>query len=368
MKSSIGFFLRALSLCTLAVLTARPLLAQRTVTLAVTGNQFSGSGTAVVMLASQGNESALGFSVIFDPAVLRYDGFSAGADATGATINTNALQATSGRVGFALIVSEPFATGNRALIRLYFTVLAPSSASTSLGFGDTPISREVINSQASLVSATFSGLTVAILASQTITFAAPAAKTFGDAPFSLSASASSGLAVAFASSNPAVATVSGNTLTVVGAGVCTITASQSGSGTFGAATSVTQALNVNKALATLTLGGLAQMYNGSPRAASATTSPAALPVVFTYAGSSIVPTNAGTYSVIGTVIHANYTAVIAGTLVVAQAAQTITFAAIPAKLISDAYFALSASASSALAVSLRVRIRLLPPSQATPFT
>ena len=43
---------------------------------------------------------------------------------------------------------------------------------------------------------------------QTITFDALPAKTFGDAPFALGATASSGLSVSYTSSNPAVATVS----------------------------------------------------------------------------------------------------------------------------------------------------------------
>ena len=47
-------------------------------------------------------------------------------------------------------------------------------------------------------------------ASQTITFAALAAKTVGDAPFAITATASSGLPVSFTSSNSAVATVSGS--------------------------------------------------------------------------------------------------------------------------------------------------------------
>ncbi|MCA6408415.1 MAG: VCBS repeat-containing protein, partial [Cytophagales bacterium] len=71
---------------------------------------------------------------------------------------------------------------------------------------------------------------------QTITFPALSNKTFGDAPFTLSATASSSLTVSYASSNTSVATVSGNTVTIVGAGTTTITASQAGNTNFAAAT------------------------------------------------------------------------------------------------------------------------------------
>lgn len=82
---------------------------------------------------------------------------------------------------------------------------------------------------------------------QTITFGALAAVTYGDAPFALTATASSGLTVTFASSNPAVATVDGNTVTIVGAGSTTITASQAGDATYAAATPVGRTLTVNAA-------------------------------------------------------------------------------------------------------------------------
>ncbi|MCA6367730.1 MAG: VCBS repeat-containing protein, partial [Cytophagales bacterium] len=94
-------------------------------------------------------------------------------------------------------------------------------------------------------------------ANQTITFNPLAPKTFGDAQFNLTATASSGLTPTYTSSNPAVATVSGITVTIVGAGSTTITASQSGSSNFNAATAVTQTLTVNKANQTITFNSLA---------------------------------------------------------------------------------------------------------------
>jgi pectate lyase len=81
---------------------------------------------------------------------------------------------------------------------------------------------------------------------QTITFDALTPVTYGDTAFDLTATASSALAVSYASSNTAVATISGNTVTILGAGSTNITASQAGNSSYTAATDVVQALVVNE--------------------------------------------------------------------------------------------------------------------------
>ena len=189
------------------------------------------------------------------------------------------------------------------------------------------------------------------LANQTITFGALAAKNYGDAAFTLGATASSGAAVSYASSNTAVATVSGSTVTIVGVGATTITASQAGNGNYNAASDVLQTLTVSKATATVSLGTLSATYDGAAKAASATTTPSGLTVNVTYNSSGTAPTNAGSYAVVGTIADANYQGTASGTLVVAKAAQTITFGALAGKTYGDATFSLGATASSSLGVS-----------------
>ena len=117
--------------------------------------------------------------------------------------------------------------------------------------------------------------TFALTQSQSITFGVLSAVTYGDAPFSLNATASSGLAVSYTSSNASVATVAANgTLTIVGAGNTTITANQTGNATYSAATDVSQTLTVNqKALAITGLTGVNKTYDGLTTA-SATGTPA----------------------------------------------------------------------------------------------
>src|ERR1051326_6840253 len=90
--------------------------------------------------------------------------------------------------------------------------------------------------------------------SQTITFGTLADKTFGDADFAVSATASSGLAVSFSSTTTAVCTVSGSTVHIVASGTCTIAADQAGNTNYLAAPQVTQSFTVAKAnQATLTV-------------------------------------------------------------------------------------------------------------------
>ena len=81
-----------------------------------------------------------------------------------------------------------------------------------------------------------------------------------------------------------------------------------------------------KAVATITLGNLAQTYTGSPLSATATTSPANLAVSFTYNGSSTAPTAAGNYKVVATITDTDYTGTATGTLVISKATPTITWA------------------------------------------
>ncbi|PTR01428.1 cellulose binding domain-containing protein [Mucilaginibacter yixingensis] len=78
---------------------------------------------------------------------------------------------------------------------------------------------------------------------QTIAFSTLPGKIAGDADFSISATASSGLPVTFTSSNNSVATVSGNTVHITGTGSVLIKATQAGNAHY-ADTSSTQTLTV----------------------------------------------------------------------------------------------------------------------------
>ena len=79
-------------------------------------------------------------------------------------------------------------------------------------------------------------------ATQSITFPVLPNKTLGDAPFTVSATSSSLLAVSFTAGPNC--TVSGTTVTIVSGGICTVTASQTGNGNYYPAQPVSQSFGV----------------------------------------------------------------------------------------------------------------------------
>lgn len=101
-----------------------------------------------------------------------------------------------------------------------------------------------------------------------------------------------------------------------------VVSSELGSTTSGAA-----ALTLLNTSAVVTLGGLAQTFDGTPRSVSVTTAPAGLPVVVTYNGSTSVPTHAGSYAVTATVTDPVYRGSAVGTLTVAKANAIVTLGA-----------------------------------------
>ena len=94
---------------------------------------------------------------------------------------------------------------------------------------------------------------------QTISFASLPDKSSGDAPFSLNATASSGLPATFTVlSGPAF--IAGNTLTITGVGAVSIDAAQAGNSTYFPAPDVVQSFNVNRSLWTTNVGGNGHFY------------------------------------------------------------------------------------------------------------
>jgi hypothetical protein len=123
-------------------------------------------------------------------------------------------------------------------------------------------------------------------ASQTITFANPGVQTYGVAPITLKATASSGLAVSY-SVTAGPATVSGSVLTITGAGSVTVQASQTGNGNYAAATAVSVTFTVYKATST------AKITSETPNPSTVNE---AVTVDFTVSGTGGVPTGAVTVS------------------------------------------------------------------------
>jgi hypothetical protein len=126
-----------------------------------------------------------------------------------------------------MIVSVLFTTGDLLMITLRHLNLASSALAVSV-----------------LLSACGGGSSAPTAASQTISFT-PAGTGSVGTPITLSATASSGLAVAFSTSTTSVCTVSGTTLTLLSAGICTVNADQTGNSAFTAATQVSRQIVVS---------------------------------------------------------------------------------------------------------------------------
>lgn len=146
-----------------------------------------------------------------------------GAAITGYTVTSNPGGFTGSGAGSPITV-----TGLTNGVAYTFTVTATNSAGTG--------------------SASAASNSATPQAAQTITFHNPGAQNFSTSP-TLSASATSSLAVAFSSSTTGVCTITaGGAATFVTAGTCTINADQAGGGAYLAAATVSQSFTVNVAV------------------------------------------------------------------------------------------------------------------------
>ena len=143
------------------------------------------------------------------------------------------------------------------------TVIGAASQSTSPFTFTTPI----LNVGSHALTATYSGgsgsgpsssntLNVLVQNTQTISFPGLSSVTLGVAPFTISATASSGLTVTFNSNSSLVFTVNVATVTIIAVGTCSITAQQAGGGNYGPAPPATQFFGVVAGTQTVTLDAI----------------------------------------------------------------------------------------------------------------
>jgi hypothetical protein len=202
-------------------------------------------------------------------------------------------------VGSTLTVSATASSG----LPVTFTVVQNGNCSVSgnvvtfLNFGNCGvIANQAGNSTYAAAPSVGQIIVVNLPGPQTITFGMIAAQKVGT-PLTLTATASSGLAVSYASSTTSACTVSGSTAAFVAAGTCTITASQAGNGSYAAAAPVSQSFSVSAAALksqTIAFNPLASQKVGASITVSATAS-SGLPITFV-----IVPN--GNCSISGNVV------------------------------------------------------------------
>jgi len=202
-------------------------------------------------------------------------------------------------------------------------------------------------------------------ANQTISFAALPTKTLVQSPVTVSATASSGLAVTFTSVTTPVCTVNGASVTLLTTGTCTIQADQAGNATYNAAPPAQQSFTVSDGNQTIVFGALSNTtLLQSPVTVSATAS-SGLTVTFSTTTPSVCTaggTNGATISLVATgtcTVEADQTGnatfnpapPVLQSFTVAKANQTITFNALGNKTLAQTPVGVSATASSGLAVT-----------------
>ncbi|MET0646100.1 MAG: Ig-like domain repeat protein [Pyrinomonadaceae bacterium] len=239
------------------------------------------------------------------------------------------------------------------------TVTNVSISGINAGTYATAVGATFASEGANIGSSGTGALTVS-KADQSITFASPGGKTFGDPDFALNATASSELGVSFSATGNC--TVAGATVHITGAGSCTVTASQSsGDLNYNPATNVQRSFPIAKANQTISFAALAgKTFGDAPFSVSATSS-SGLPVGFSVVsgpasvnGSTLTLTGGGTVTVRASQAgDANYNAAppVERSFNVARAGQTITFDPIANSTFGAADFQLGATTSSGLTVS-----------------
>ena len=124
------------------------------------------------------------------------------------------------------------------------------------------------------------------LRTQTISFGALSGRTFGDADFTVGATASSGLPVTFTAGGSC--TVGGAIVHITGAGSCTVTAAQPGDAIFAAAPSVSQTFTIAKAGQTISFAAPPSKTAGDLDFVVVATASSGLPVTLASSGDCTV--------------------------------------------------------------------------------
>ncbi len=156
-------------------------------------------------------------------------------------------------------------------------------------------------------NSTTTTMTITVLGSgQTINFGVIADKIISDTPPVLSATATSGLTVAFTSATTGVCTVSGTSVTFVGPGTCTINADQAGNGIYAAAPQIQRSFAIAYLTQTITFDALAgatlgvssaPLIRGSASSGLAVAYLSITPGVCSVSGTTISMLNPGTCTI-----------------------------------------------------------------------
>ncbi len=199
-------------------------------------------------------------------------------------------------------------------------------------------------------------------APQSITFGVIADRAMGSDPFTVTATASSGLPVAFATMTPAVCSLNAATVTALAAGTCTVRATQTGNASYTAAAPADRSFSVTRAAQTITFISPAalRLNAGGIAAEAVATSGLAVgvasitPAICVMNGPLVYARSPGTCTLRASQAgDANFQAAVAvdQSFTVQPAFQMITFAIPDAHALADSPVALSAFTASGLPIA-----------------
>ena len=122
------------------------------------------ASTVSVNLESQGDENAIGFSLLFDPGAFTYESASLGSSTTGGTLFANASQASAGRLGFVLGlgIGNSFTAGTREVLKVNLRSTAVAAGNYTVAFGSQPLPCEVSDASAQRLAADYVSGTITV--------------------------------------------------------------------------------------------------------------------------------------------------------------------------------------------------------------
>jgi hypothetical protein len=120
--------------------------------------------TLPITMVAQGDETALAFSLNFDPTALQYVSAVKGSDTSSANLVVNANQAAGGQVAMVLClpsVGSHFPAGTLEIAKATFVALK-STTNNTVSFADQPVARSISDANATELTANFQGNSVII--------------------------------------------------------------------------------------------------------------------------------------------------------------------------------------------------------------
>jgi hypothetical protein len=128
-----------------------------------------GTITTPVNLIANGNENAVSFTLDFNPSLLTNSGVALGSGASGASLQVNTSQASAGRVGVAIALpaGQTFSAGTQQVaVATFSSAIITTATSTSVSFGNSPVTNLVVDVSGKPLAATFVPGTVLLPPSQ----------------------------------------------------------------------------------------------------------------------------------------------------------------------------------------------------------